>query len=347
MSPRAADEPEMDGVRHHLVLSLWAVRLVRGGSLKLAVDEDGVVIRQTTDHLQRHRHGVRRLWEFKLGVVPHVLGGVAGDLHLRRGVRLGHRGKAPGFAIRDVLGGFLPSTPPLDAVRRRHRSKRRDERHVRGVERHANARLAPRGGRLVPEHEHGGSPVESKRSTLEIRDDVRVAVILQKRRKRGPVGRAVHARDDGEREPRRRRPRSRARAARVRIAATTPGESPRGTVDERPACRPESVRVFVSVFFFPIDASSSSRSADRPTFRRRPRLRREPARARGARRRLPAGRLRANFSPPTRAPWRARSRCVNLGSFGNPSGHTLTSVAYAVVMASPAVRPKLFPPAYM
>mmetsp|Transcript_1260 Transcript_1260/g.5100 ORF Transcript_1260/g.5100 Transcript_1260/m.5100 type:complete len:246 (+) Transcript_1260:2085-2822(+) len=40
-------------------------------------------------------------------------------------------------------------------------------------------------------------------------------------------------------------------------------------------------------------------------------------------------------------------RCENLGSLGRPSGHTLTSVAYAVVMASPPVRPKLFPPAYM
>ena len=42
-----------------------------------------------------------------------------------------------------------------------------------------------------------------------------------------------------------------------------------------------------------------------------------------------------------------RARCVNLGSFGKPSGHTLTSVAYAVAMASPSVAPKLFPPANM
>ena len=40
-------------------------------------------------------------------------------------------------------------------------------------------------------------------------------------------------------------------------------------------------------------------------------------------------------------------RCENLGSLGSPSGHTLTSVAYAVAMASPPLVPKLFPPAYM
>ena len=39
--------------------------------------------------------------------------------------------------------------------------------------------------------------------------------------------------------------------------------------------------------------------------------------------------------------------CANFGSCGSPSGHTMASAAYIVVIASPVHRPKFEPPAHM